>query len=219
MSEKFAKKWGEKGEYEQPFSEAIREAFHPPGPLKPRLDFAVRSLDGQIQKMDHASTRFTERDKSIFARLVDAYSKHDTERANAYANELAEIRKMEKTITHAKLALEQIVLRLRTITELGDAMSTLAPVVGVLRNIKTGISTVLPDAGRELDQIGNLLSGIIMDAGQSSGLTLNFEATNEDAQKILFEAATIAEQTIKDKLPDLPAGIPTAGEKTQTKTN
>ncbi len=218
MSDKFAKKWGERDQQEQPFSNVLREAFHPPGPLKPRLDFAVRSLEAQIQKMDQSSTRFVERDKSIFAKLVDAYSKHEALRANAYANELAEIRKLEKTMTHAKLALEQIVLRLKTITELGDAMSMLAPVVGVLRNIRTGISSVMPEAGRELDSIGNLLSGIIMDAGQSSGMTLNFEATNEDAQKILFEAATVAEQTVKDKFPDLPAGIPNSLEKAQAKT-
>jgi division protein CdvB (Snf7/Vps24/ESCRT-III family) len=46
--------------------------------------------------------------------------KHDTEHANVYANELAEVRKMIKTVTSSKLALEQIVLRLNTITELGD---------------------------------------------------------------------------------------------------
>ncbi|NIU39599.1 hypothetical protein GWN65_06440, partial [Candidatus Bathyarchaeota archaeon] len=36
---------------------------------------------------------------------------------------------------------------------------------------------------------------------------------NEDAQKILNEAASVAEQKIKDKFPELPAGLPTAGEK------
>jgi division protein CdvB (Snf7/Vps24/ESCRT-III family) len=79
---------------------------------------------------------------------------------------------------------------------------------------------VFPEAERELGQIGNLLSGIIIDAGQSTGLTLNFEAANEDAQKILNEAAMVAEQKIKEKFPELPAGISSQpiGEKTQTQT-
>ena len=57
-----------------------------------------------------------------------------------------------------------------------------------------------------------------MEAGQSTGFTLNFEATNEDAQRILSEAATVAEQRMKDKFPELPAGVPAVGEKAKTQT-
>jgi len=215
MSERFAKKWGEREE-QTPIQARLKEAVRPPGPLKPRLDFAIRRIELQIQRLDNASERFTERDKSIFVRIVEAYSKHDMPRANVFANELAEVRKMEKMIMHARLALEQIVLRLKTVSELGDVVSTLAPAVGVLRTVRTGMASVFPEAERELGQIGNLLSGIIIDAGQSTGLTINFENANEDAQKILNEAATVAEQRIKEKFPELPAGMPSLTEKTAT---
>lgn len=75
MSEKFDKRWNEKKE-KQPFSKRVREAVRPPGPLKPRLDVAVRRIELQIQKLDQASERFNEGDKSIFAKIVDSYSKH-----------------------------------------------------------------------------------------------------------------------------------------------
>jgi len=215
MSERFAKKWGE-SEQQTPIQARLKEAVRPPGPLKPRLDFAIRRIELQIQRLDNATERFTERDKSIFVRIVEAYGKHDMPRANVFANELAEIRKMEKMIMHARLALEQIVLRLRTVSELGDVVTTLAPAVGVLRTVRTGMASIFPEAERELGQIGNLLSGIIIDAGQSTGLTINFENANEDAQKILTEAATVAEQRIKERFPDLPAGMPTLAEKAAT---
>lgn len=217
MSEKFAKKWGE-GYDQTPFTKKVKEAIRPPGPLKPRLDVAVRGIDLQIKRLDKASDRFSERDKSIFARIVNAYSKHDMPRANVFANELAEIRKMEKMIMHARLALEQIVLRLKTVSELGDVVTTLAPAVSVLRSVRNGMSAVFPEAERELGQIGNLLSGIVFDAGQSTGLSINFESATEDAQKILTEAATVAEQKIKDKFPELPAGLPSIGEATAAET-
>jgi len=217
LSEKFARKWGER-EIETPFTTKVKEAVRPPGPLKPRLDFAIRRIELQIQRLDQATDRFSERDKSIFARIVEAYSRHDMPRANVFANELAEIRKMEKMIMHARLALEQIVLRLKTVSELGDVVSTLAPAVGVLRGIRTGMASVLPEAEKELGQIGTMLSGIIIDAGQSTGLTINFETANEDAQKILTEAASVAEQRIKEKFPELPAGVPAIGEKAPTQT-
>ena len=218
MSAKFAKKWGEKEEYQPAFGTKVKETIRPPGPLKPRLDFAVRRIEVQVQRLDQATDRFSERDKSIFARIVEAYSKHDMPRANVFANELAEIRKMEKMIMHARLALEQVVLRLRTVSELGDVVGTLAPAVGVLRGIRGGMSSILPEAENELGQIGTMLSGIIIDAGQNSGLTINFDTANEDAQKILTEAASIAEQKMQEKFPDLPANIPGSVAKAPTES-
>lgn len=220
MSERFAKRWEDRRS-EQPLTERIKGAVKPPGPLKPRLDVAIRRLDLQTQKLDQANDRFSKRDKSIFARIVDAYTKHDMARANVFANELAEIRKMERMIMHARLALEQISLRLRTVSELGDVVSTLGPAVSVLRAVKSGMSNIFPEAERELGQIGDILSGIIMEAGQGGGLMMNFETTNEDAQKILTEASAVAEQKIKEKFPELPAGIPSLplGEKSPTETS
>ena len=220
MSERFGKKWEERRD-EQPFTKRIKGAVRPPGPLKPRLNMAVRRIEMQVQKLDQATDRFSKRDTSIFARIVDAYTKHDMARANVFANELAEIRKMEKMIMHARLALEQIVLRLRTVSELGDVVSTLGPAIGVLRAVKTGMANIFPEAESELGQIGDILSGIMMEAGESQGMTINFQSTGEDAQKILTEAAAVAEQKVKDKFPELPAGIPSVpiGEKSPAETS
>jgi len=217
MSERFAKRW-EEGQSKQPFSTKIKESLKPPGPLRPRLDIAIKRIELQVQRLDQATDRFSDRDKKIFARIVDAYTKHDMARANVFANELAEIRKMEKMIMHGRLALEQIVLRLRTVSELGDIVTTLAPAVGVLRTVKHGMSAIFPEAERELGQIGNLLNGIIIDAGQSSGLTINFDTANEDAQNILAEASSVAETKIKDKFPELPAGIPDIEQESTSST-
>jgi division protein CdvB (Snf7/Vps24/ESCRT-III family) len=217
LSERFAKKWENRRD-DQPFTDRIKDTVKPPGPLKPRLDFAVRRIELQVQKLDQATDRFSQRDKAIFSRIVDAYSKHDTSRANVFANELAEVRKMERLIMNARLALEQIVLRLRTVSELGDVVSTLGPAVGVLRSVRTGLVRVFPEAENELGEIGNMLSGIMIEAGQGSGMTLNFDAVNEDAQKILTEAATVAEQKIKDKFPELPPGMPAVSASQTEKT-
>ena len=217
MSGKFARRWGE-GKDKTPVTTKIKEAFRTPSPLKPRLDYAIKRIDMQIQRLDKASGHFSERDKLIFARIVDSYSKHDMQRANVFANELAEIRRMEKMIIHARLALEQIVLRLSTVSELGDVVTTMAPAVGVLRSVKNGMAAVFPEADREFGTIGNLLNGIVMDASHSTGLNIDFQEAGEDAQKIMNEAATVAEQKVKEKFPQLPSGLPAFGETAQTET-
>ena len=191
----------------------VKEAVRPTGPLKPRLDAAVHRIEVQIQKLEQTSNRMDERDKSIFNRVVDAYEKHDTTRAHIFANELAEIRKMESMILQARLALDQIVLRLKTVTELGDIAVTLAPVIGVLQSIKHSMGGISPEATNEFTAIGDLLSGIVLDAGVISGSTINFDTVNEDSQKIIVEAAAVAEQRMKTRFPEIPAIDEKTGEK------
>jgi len=210
---KFEQKWVR--EQKPGMGDRVREAVRPSGPLKPRLESAVRAIQAQIAKLDATTSKLKERDAIIFNKVVASLQKHDTEHANVYANELAEVRKMIKTVTSSKLALEQIVLRLNTITELGDVAVTLAPAMAILSNVKRGIISVLPEAEREIGEIGNLLSSILVEAGQASGSTLNFEVANEDAEKILAEASAVAEQRMKEKFPELPTAAPT-GETTFT---
>jgi division protein CdvB (Snf7/Vps24/ESCRT-III family) len=206
VSERFAKKWESKRE-EKSFVNSLIKSVRPPPPLKPRMDYAIKRLDLQIHKLDQTAERFSQKDKALFGKIVDAYRKHDTARAKIYANELAEVRKMEKTVMNARLALDQVHLRLQTVTEFGDIVTTLGPAIGVLRSVRAGLVGVLPEAENELGDIGNMLSGLMFDVGQSSGFSLNFNSVNEDASKILAEAATVAEQKINANLPDLPPGL------------
>jgi division protein CdvB (Snf7/Vps24/ESCRT-III family) len=121
-----------------------------------------------------------------------------------FANELAEVRKVGKMVTQSKLALEQIVLRLNTITELGDIVTTLAPATSIVRSVKEDIVGVMPDAEGEMGEVSSLLSGILVDAGSMGGYTMNFETANEEAEMALSEAAAVAESRMKEKFPDIP---------------
>ena len=73
-----------------------------------------------------------------------------------------------------------------------------------LRSVSTGLGGVLPEAENELGDIGNMLSGLMFEAGTSSGMSLNFNSVNEDAAKIFDEAAIVAEQRVSSNFPDLP---------------
>jgi len=215
MSEHFVKKWEQKKQ-EDSLSESLRKTIQPVPPLKPKLDFACKKIDLQINKLDQANIRFTQKDKTLFAKLVDAYSQHDSAHSNIYATELAEIRKMSKLIMNARLALDQVALRIKTVSELGDVVAALGPCVGVLRSVSVGLSGVLPEAEGELSDIGNMLSGLMFEVGTSSGMSLNFESVNEDTSKILAEAATVAEQRVSSSFPDLPPGMPSELNKSKT---
>jgi division protein CdvB (Snf7/Vps24/ESCRT-III family) len=177
--------------------------FNNPGPLKPRLDQATRQIQTVMAKLDATTFKLRDRDTFLFNKIVASVQKRDSARASMFANELAELRKMSKMVTQSKLALEQIVLRLNTVTELGDVVLTLAPATSIVRNLRESMSGVMPEAEGEMSEISGLLSGILVDAGSVSGSSLNFETANEEAERALAEAAAVAETRMK-KFPDIP---------------
>ena len=210
----FAGKWQK--EDNQGFGSQVKDSVRGPGPMKPRLDLAVRQIQVQVAKLDSTANRLRERDNAMFAKVVASLQKHDTQHASVYANELSEIRKMNKMVTQAKLALEQIVLRLNTVTDLGEIVVTLAPAMAVIRSVRQGMVGVLPEAENEIGEIGGLLSSILVDAGTVGGYSMNFEVANEDAEKILGEASAVAESRMKEKFPEIPTTLPSAEATTES---
>ena len=148
-----------------------------------------------------------EKDQTLFRKVVNAIQQHDTQYSSVLSNELAQIRKMGKMVGHARLALEQIQIRLSTISELGDVVVTLSPAMAVVKNVRAGLSTMMPEVDNEMGEISQMLGGILVDAGQIGGYNINFNSANEEATKIMEEAASIAENKMKDKFPDLPTTI------------
>ncbi|MEM3068556.1 MAG: Snf7 family protein [Nitrososphaerales archaeon] len=201
----FSKNWAK--DESKGFNERLKEAIRPEESLKPRLEQASRLIQAQITNLDNRLLRLQERDSLIFKSMTVAIQKHDTQTSSALSNELAEVRKMAKIASQSKIALEQTALRLNTVQNLGDMVATLAPAVGVIRDIRLRLVNFMPEAEHGMGEIGNILSSTLLDAGQLGVPTLNFEAANEDAQKILAEASIVAENKMKEKFPDLPSPV------------
>ena len=177
-----------------------------PVPLKPKIEDAQKKLQLQISKLDGISNKMHEKDHLIFKRIVYAMQNHDSQYAKVLSNELSQIRKMNKMVSSAKLAMEQIQLRLNTITELGDVVVTLTPAMSVIKGIQGGLSSMMPEADQSFGQISDLLSNIMNDSSQIPNTEISGTGMiSEDSMKILEEASMVVEQSMKDKFPDLPS--------------
>jgi division protein CdvB (Snf7/Vps24/ESCRT-III family) len=177
-----------------------------PVPLKPKIEDAQKKLQLQISKLDGISNKIHEKDNLIFKRIVYAMQNHDSQYAKVLSNELSQIRKMDKMVCSAKLAMEQIQLRLNTITELGDVVVTLSPAMSVIKGIQGGLSSMMPEADQSFGQISDLLSNIMNDSSQIPNTEISGTGMiSEDSMKILEEASMVVEQSMKDKFPDLPS--------------
>jgi len=188
------------------FTERIRNTIKPPPPLKPRIEQAQRKLQLQVARLDAVSSKLREKDQALFRNIVSAVQQHDMQYSAVLSNELSQLRKIGKMVSHAKLALEQIQIRLSTITELGDVVVALNPAMAVVKNVRSGLVGMMPEVDSEMEEISQLLSGLLVESAQvpNSSVPLTHDATDSDAQSILDEAASIVENSVKDKLPDLP---------------
>ena len=183
----------------------LLEGIKPQAPLKPRIEEAQKKLQMQIARLDGIAARMQEKDKIIFKRVVLAMQSHDSSHARVLSGELSQIRKMNKMVTSAKLALEQIQLRLNTITELGDVVVTLSPAMSVIKGLQSGLSGMMPEADQSFGQISELLGNIMTDSGQIPNSEIaGFSGISEDTAQIMEEASAVVEMSMKNKFPDLP---------------
>ena len=216
MVDRFVDRWKEK-EKQSSLMSTIKGIGKPSQGLKQQINTVIQRIEAQKHKLDNALNRFEKRDAVLFKRIVRSLSERDTLRANVLAGELAEIRKVEKMLMHAALALESVSLRLNTVSELGDVVTVLAPAAGVLNNIRSGMAGIFPEAGRELENIGSLLTEIVSSTNQTTGLPMNVETANAEAEKILEEAELAAEQKLKEQLPEVATAV-SMSEKTSIET-
>jgi len=191
-------------------SEKFNDVVKPKGSLKPRIEMAVKNLRGQIAKLDGMLTKLHQRDEKIFQRIVAATQKHDVHTGKVLANELAEVRKVSKMLGNCRMALEQIELRLTTFHDLGDTVVTIAPTIGLMKNLRSSLGKFMPEADRELGMMTEMLNGLMMESFSGDSAFGMEQSTNEESDKILEEAAAVAESSVGDKFPSMPVSTQSA---------
>jgi len=210
-----AKRW-EGGES---VGEKIKKAFAKREPIKYKLLMANYKIKGLVSRIGIQLERMKERDRVLFERVVDALISKDTTRATMLANEIAEIRKAVKQLTVVQIALEQISMRIETVVLMGEAFVQLAPVIGVVRELRGLVRGIMPEFSYEMIELEENLREVVTESGE--GLSVGFtEATysSPEARKILEEARIVAEQRMKESFPELPS-VSATESKAETKVS
>ena len=110
-------------------SQKVIGKVKPDEPLKNRIDFAQKKLQAQISKLSGINEKLQTKHDKIFEKIVNAQRNNKPAYAQAYAGELTQVRKMKNMVSGAKLSMEQVKLRLDTVSELGDVVVTLSPLI------------------------------------------------------------------------------------------
>ncbi|MCH7647479.1 MAG: hypothetical protein IIA83_02575 [Thaumarchaeota archaeon] len=189
-------------------SQSVINKIKPEGPIKNKIDLAQKKLEFQILKLDGINEKLKKKHDMIFEKIVNAQRNNQNGYAQAYAGELAQVRKMRNMVSGAKLSMEQINLRLSTISELGDVVVTLSPCMAIIRGLAPSLKGIMPEASatmQDLSQIlGDVMSGSSINIGDS--LSVGTE-TNADTLTILEEAHNVIAGQTKSAIPEIPDSL------------
>ena len=201
----FSDKWNALKNNEK-LSQAFMGRVKPEAPLKNRLDTAQKKLQLQIAKLAEIDTKLQQKNNMIFEKIVDSKKTNNETYAKVYANELAEIRKHQKMVNDAKLSMEQVQIRLNSVSELGDVVVTLSPCMSLIKGLSTSLGGMMPSVSDSMQDLSNMLGDIVTGSSITHDGSLGqIESTNSDAQSILEEAQSIVEGQARQSMPEPPS--------------
>jgi division protein CdvB (Snf7/Vps24/ESCRT-III family) len=188
------------------------------GPLKPRLDAVQKKIQVQIARLEELYSALKSKDEDAFRKLVASIKESNTQYSTVLSADLARSRQVSRVVFLSRVALEKLAAKLSSVTDFGDLVIVLSPAMAVVKNLRSSLTPQVPEMEVELGIISELLSGILVDAGQVGGYTINFETANEEAVRLIDEASLIVEQKMEEEfpgIPDLPTIVPSSSTTNQ----
>jgi len=176
----------------------------PGGPLKPRLDAVQKKIQVQISRLEELHTALKSKDEELFRKLMSSIKENNVQYSTVLSSELARARQVSRVVFLSRVALEKLMAKLSSASDFGDLVIVLSPAMAVVKNLRSSLTPQVPEMEGDLGIISELLSGILVDAGQVGGYTINFETANEEAVRFIDEASLTVEQKMKEEFPGIP---------------
>lgn len=179
----------------------------PGGPLKPRLDAVRKKIQVLIDRMEELHVINRSRDNEILRKLIVSINENHTQHSTLLSSELARARQLSRALLLTSVTLEKLISKLSSASDFGDLVIVLSPSMAVVKNLRSSITPYVPEMEGDLGFISELLSGILVDAGQVGGFTINFETANEEAVRFVEDLSRVVDEKMEEefsKVPELP---------------
>ena len=189
-------------------SQKVMGKVRPDEPLKNNIEFAQRKLQSQINKLEGIDIKLQKKHDVIFEKIVNAQKSHNNGYAKAYANELTQLRKMKNMVNGAKLSMEQVQLRLSTVSELGDVVVTLSPAMSLIKGLSSSLGGIMPEANASMQDLSQVLGDVLTGSSMNDSDMMNAGISeNSDTLAILEEAHSVIEGQTKVSIPEVPNNL------------
>jgi division protein CdvB (Snf7/Vps24/ESCRT-III family) len=166
-------------------------------------------VNNQLTKLKMLDKKFTAMDKNLRYQIAANIKSGNNERAKVIANELANIRHVQKTTQNTSLALEVLVIRFSTINEFTAILETINPTIETINGIQKDISTAVPNANEVLSEMTTMTSDLLINSNIKSepNTVMLSDTVDKEAISVLNEVEGLLEDETKAKLPEVPTTI------------
>ena len=165
--------------------------------VKPKIASTIKEIEFHRKELENLRVKLEQRRKSLFDTTVKAMMTKDEPKANVYANEWSELRKVGKVVHASELALTQVVLRLESILDVGDVMFHMSMAFKVLRKVNKTVQGLVPSLDQASSDINSALSETM--AGMenlSPSISLNIQT--ESGEELVEQARKLAEERAEE---------------------
>lgn len=163
------------------------------GDFKGRLAAALREIEGERKELDALKGRLSQRRQKLFETAVIALREKNKAKAEVYAAEHAEVRKVSRIVEASELALTQVTLRLQSIDEIGDAMFHMDTAFRSLKQVSKEMEGVIPALDAASADISATFMETMARMGQISP-NINIDIKTENSEDVVAQARKFADE-------------------------
>jgi division protein CdvB (Snf7/Vps24/ESCRT-III family) len=170
---------------------------------------AASIVNNQLSRLKMLDKKFAAMDKDFRYQIALNIKAGNNSRAKALANELSNIRRVQRTTQNVGLALEVVVIRFSTINEFAMVMETINPTIELVKDIQKEISNVVPSANGVISEVSSITSDVLINSNVKIDMNKVSAPIDSEAVSILNEVEGILEDEAKVRLPEIPPAIET----------
>ena len=168
---------------------------------------ATNVVNSQLSRLRMLDKKFAAMDKDFRHQIALNIKAGNNSRAKALANELSNVRRVQRTTQNVSLALEVVVIRFSTINEFAVVMETINPTVELIKDIQRDISNVVPSANGIVSEVSSITSDVLVNSNLKLDIGKVPTSIDSEAISILNEVEGLLEDEAKVRLPEIPAAI------------
>lgn len=177
-----------------------------------QITTATNVVYNQLNRLKVLDNKFGNMEAYYLEQITHNIKMGNNARAKIMASELANVRKIRRTAQHTGLALETLVIRFSTIHEFANILDTIDPTVEMIKGIHSELTRAIPAANEALAEVSTVTTDVLLNSNIKADARVSMPV-DADALSILNEIEGVLEDEAKNKLPEVPTGMPSMAAK------
>jgi len=160
---------------------------------KSKIASTIKEIELHRRELESMRSRLAQRRRLLYDTTIRAISARDKSKANVYANEWVELKKVTKVVYVSELALTQVILRLESINDVGEVMAHMSTAFQVLRKVSKTVQGLVPALDQASEEINDTLTETMAEMGNvTPSISLNLKT--DSGEELVEEARRFAEE-------------------------